>query len=132
MNECEGVGKGIEEAIDYYDHRFAELVEDKQRELGNPKFMETTDLHAKAMNEVVGQILSLKVGSKTLKEWIELYEKGKLRMDEEAENILKCIKDAKRVHPDWGINDIIELLEFRNETRQAVRSSSKSSLENGR
>jgi hypothetical protein len=34
--------------------------------------------------KLAAQILSLKVGSRTLGEWIELYEKGKLRI--EAEN----------------------------------------------
>lgn len=59
MDEYERVKKEIEEAIDYYDHWLAELVEDRQRELGNPKFMEITDLRAKAMGEAIKQILSL-------------------------------------------------------------------------
>jgi len=47
--------------------------------------------------------------------------------DEEAGNILKCIKDAKRVHPDWRMDDIIELLEFRVETRKVMRAKGKPS-----
>ncbi|HUX48487.1 MAG TPA: hypothetical protein VMV76_04865 [Dehalococcoidia bacterium] len=55
----ERIREEIEQAIDYYDHRLAELIEDKQRELGNPKFMEITDLKAKAVGEAINQILSL-------------------------------------------------------------------------
>ncbi len=40
---------------------------------------------------------------------------------DEAQNITNCVKDAKRVHPDWGIDMVIELLQFRTETRQALK-----------
>ena len=42
-------------------------------------------------------------------------------VDKEAGDIIKCVKDAKRVHPDWGIDEVIILLEFREETKQAMR-----------
>ena len=41
--------------------------------------------------------------------------------EDEAEAIVNCVKDAKRVHPDWTIDEVIKLLTFRNETRQALR-----------
>jgi len=44
--------------------------------------------------------------------------------EQEAQNIIKCIKDAKRVHNDWKIDDIIYLLEFREDTRKAVKGQS--------
>ena len=44
-----------------------------------------------------------------------------LRKDE-AKAIIRCIKDAKRVHPDWVIDDVIDLLTFREETRQALKA----------
>ena len=49
---------------------------------------------------------------------------------EEAKNIIACIKDAKRVHPEWTIKNIIELLLFREETRIAMsnRGSKKKGL----
>lgn len=43
---------------------------------------------------------------------------------QEASDIIRCVKDAKRVHPNWGMDDVIELLEFREETRQALQSQS--------
>jgi len=49
----------IEETLDYYDHRLAELTETRQQELGNPKFMEITDLINKARQETSDQILTL-------------------------------------------------------------------------
>jgi len=43
----------------------------------------------------------------------------KAGQEEEAKAIIRCIKDAKRVHPNWGMDDIIYLLEFREDARQA-------------
>lgn len=39
----------------------------------------------------------------------------------QAKDIINCIKDAQRVHPDWAIADVINLLEFREETKQALK-----------
>ena len=41
---------------------------------------------------------------------------------DEAQGIIRCITDAKRVHPDWQIEDVIDLLKFREETRQALEA----------
>ena len=45
-------------------------------------------------------------------------------MEEEAFNIQCCVSDARRVHPDWTIDDVEELLEFREKTRKAIQSQS--------
>ncbi len=39
----------------------------------------------------------------------------------EARDIIKCVTDAKRVHPNWKAGDIIDLLTFREETREALK-----------
>ena len=44
----------------------------------------------------------------------------KAGIKKESEAIIRCIKDAKRVHPNWGIDDVIKLLHFREETKIAV------------
>ena len=43
---------------------------------------------------------------------------------QESESVIRCIIDAKRVHPDWGIDDIIDLLKFREETMEAMKNQS--------
>ena len=45
-------------------------------------------------------------------------------MEEEAFNLQCCVSDARRVHPDWTIDDVEELLEFREKTRKAIQSQS--------
>ncbi len=40
---------------------------------------------------------------------------------DEAFSIQCCVADAKRVHPDWGIDDVINLLEFREQAREALK-----------
>ncbi len=42
----------------------------------------------------------------------------------EARDIIKCVTDAKRVHPNWKAEDIIDLLTFREETREAMKNQS--------
>lgn len=45
----------------------------------------------------------------------------KQEREEEAFNIQCCVADAKRVYPNWTIDDVLELLEFREKTRQALK-----------
>jgi len=41
--------------------------------------------------EEADQILSIKLGSRTLKEWIELYEKGKLAILDDDQSLPDCL-----------------------------------------
>lgn len=59
--------------------------------------------------------------SNILPKLVALIPDEKATAEEEALAVIRCIKDAKRIHPDWGIDDIIHLLEFREETRQAIK-----------
>ncbi len=43
--------------------------------------------------------------------------------EEEARAVIRCIKDAQRVHPEWGVDDIIDMLLFREETRRVLRGA---------
>ena len=63
--------------------------------------------------EEANQILTIKLGSRTLKEWIELYEKGKLRIEADDQSLPEvplfsarecpiCGGNLKGVPSDWG------------------------------
>ena len=47
----------IEEGIDYFCHRVAELEEAKWRESGKPDFMDTTGLREQAMIEAINLVV---------------------------------------------------------------------------
>jgi hypothetical protein len=49
---------------------------------------------------IANEILSLKLGSKTLKEWIELYEQGKLRIESANQDLPEMPKSAQSMRPD--------------------------------
>ncbi len=40
--------------------------------------------------------------------------------EDESKTIIRCVKDCIRVHPDWNLPRLLELLEFREETRQVM------------
>lgn len=49
-------------------------------------------------------------------------EAGKiLGAKEEANYIIKCIRDCRRVHPEWTIDNVIDLLVFREETKLVLK-----------
>jgi len=58
-------------------------------------------------------------------DWDMIEISFKAGRQEEAKDIINCVTDAYRVHPDWGIRDVLDLLTFREETKEAIKRQRK-------
>ena len=77
----------IEEGIDYFAHRFAELEGEEWLKQGKPDFMNITDLHKQAMEEAIDQTI------KEISEEIEKVElpKYKKSWTSDGEKFTDCL-----------------------------------------
>ena len=75
-------------------------------------YSETPDEIAFSLNEVIRLLDAQLSADKDEEEHIR---------EDESKAIIRCVQDCIRVQPDWDMPRLLELLEFREETRQAIK-----------